>query len=733
MKRFISITLALCLLLALAACGKKDDDAPATATPPEEAGYTSTGLELPVELGRVASFFAGNGRLYILHTTTGADGADTYRLTSLDEAGGDPQVLLDWPNAADACLDADGTLWALIYGEDSVPGLLYFAPDGSSGELPLPEEVYAKLLPQTFKIDDDGNFYLFAYDNTQTFTYALSPAGEFLFELPMTGLPLAIIRTAEGQVGVCPYDMNAVAAGALDFELCLIDPAMKSWGQALSIGLPQGGLYGGISNSFYVNDTTDVYAYDLEGGEPEVLFNWLDVDLAADQLILAELSGGRFAVLSARIINQVDMTFSYSLAILERGDGTARAQKQVLTLAGLIPNNTASIAAAEFNKTSENYRIEVKSYLSYNDITSGDNVTDVLNTALLQFSNDIITGNIPDILDLYYMPADLYAAKGLLEDLYTYIDADPDFERGDFFENLLDAMSIDGKLSYISNTLYIYTLMGDARVLGTEPGITAAGLGAILDTSPDMKYPLGPLTTKDVLLTNILYGNLDFIDWDTGICHFDSPDFIALLELANRLPAEPGEFEIDLNNLASALESSASISDGDQLAAIESILSIDQLASYNRRLAGRTSIVGLPSQEGVCHVMDAIGKLSISSKSEHKDVAWDFIRTLLADDVPLRNSMLPVTRSAFAQMAQDALDGKSLLGTAYYEGLEIQQSDVDMLQGLMEATHYATSYDQVVMDIVLDESAAYFAGDLSAAQVAANIQSRVQIYVSEQR
>ena len=727
MKRIISIILTLGLLLTLMACGGKDPEVTPTAGP-ETAPYSAKHLELPIELTELNSFFAANGRLYLFHTDALEDDSYIYRITSLDETGGDPRMLFEAEDITDVAADADGTLWVLLPGgEDTEPALLPLAPDGTPGTpLSLPESVSAGLIPSTLKIDGDGNFYLIAYDMEKTLFYVLAPDASLLFELPMDGVPLAVITTAEGAVGVCPYDLEAVAAGSLDFDLILIDPDMKSWGNSIQLGIPQGGLYDGASHSFYMNDTVDLYCYDAETGESEVLLNWLNTGAAAELILLTDLGDGRLAMLGGKL-NTTNTGYEYSLALLGRGLGDDQSSKQVLTLSCLIASSEVSIAVAEFNKVSEDYRIDVKSYLTYNDLTRDEAVND----ALTQFASDIITGHIPDLLDLSNMPVTLYAAKGLLEDLYPYIDADPDLSREDFFENLLAAMSIDGKLPYVTSGVYLYTLMGDAAVLGLEPGLTAAELGALLDAHPDVRYPLGEAMTKDTLLTYILYGNLDFIDWDTGTCRFDSPAFIELLELANRLPAEPAEAAIDMSNLAGMLESSARIEDGAQLAAIETIFSVDQLASYNRTLDGRTSILGLPAEGSVCHVMDAPMKLAISSTSPHKDAAWSFVRTMLEENAQLGSILLPIGRAAFRRLGQDAIDGKSLL-ISYFEGLEISQADVDMLESLMESTHYATSYDSVVLDLVLEEAAAYFGGDRSAAQVAANIQSRIQLYVNEQ-
>ena len=48
-----------------------------------------------------------------------------------------------------------------------------------------------------------------------------------------------------------------------------------------------------------------------------------------------------------------------------------------------------------------------------------------------------------------------------------------------------------------------------------------------------------PSTTKETGMYTLVYSNLDqFVDWSTGECSFDSPDFIKMLEFVNTFPAE---------------------------------------------------------------------------------------------------------------------------------------------------------------------------------------------------
>ena len=70
----------------------------------------------------------------------------------------------------------------------------------------------------------------------------------------------------------------------------------------------------------------------------------------------------------------------------------------------------------KFNKMDDNYRIEVEDYSSYEE-------------PLEQLNLDIIAGKIPDIIDVGFMPKDLYIKKGFLSDLYPFIEKDDEIKK----------------------------------------------------------------------------------------------------------------------------------------------------------------------------------------------------------------------------------------------------------------------------------------------------------------
>ena len=78
--------------------------------------------------------------------------------------------------------------------------------------------------------------------------------------------------------------------------------------------------------------------------------------------------------------------------------------------------------------------------------------------AVTKINTMIMSNNAPDILDLTELPSDTYYRKGLIENLIPYFENDRELSKEDFFWNVFEAMSVDGGLPYITDSVDIRTL-----------------------------------------------------------------------------------------------------------------------------------------------------------------------------------------------------------------------------------------------------------------------------------
>lgn len=82
-------------------------------------------------------------------------------------------------------------------------------------------------------------------------------------------------------------------------------------------------------------------------------------------------------------------------------------------------------AILSFNRSGGDYRIEVTDYSEFN--TEED-----YSAGMTKLTTEIMSGDMPDILALGQLPYRQLAAKGLLADLYPYLDGDGALSRDDF-------------------------------------------------------------------------------------------------------------------------------------------------------------------------------------------------------------------------------------------------------------------------------------------------------------
>ena len=106
-----------------------------------------------------------------------------------------------------------------------------------------------------------------------------------------------------------------------------------------------------------------------------------------------------------------------------------------------------------FMKEHPGVKIETKVVFD-NDVTD-EQYNEGLNTLLTELASD----QRADIYDATYLPSEIKTkGSGYFEDLNQYIDADPNFNRDDYYDNILRAAEVDGKLYQIPEGFYYVML-----------------------------------------------------------------------------------------------------------------------------------------------------------------------------------------------------------------------------------------------------------------------------------
>ena len=100
--------------------------------------------------------------------------------------------------------------------------------------------------------------------------------------------------------------------------------------------------------------------------------------------------------------------------------------------------------------------------------------------------------------------------------------------------NILEASTINDKIPSISPEFHVYTFAAKTKYCDKE-NWTFDDMVSTYESLPDgMK--LTKSDSKENIFSMFAYMSSSFIDYEKGTCSFDSPEFIQLLEFANRFP-----------------------------------------------------------------------------------------------------------------------------------------------------------------------------------------------------
>ncbi len=603
--------------------------------------------------------------------------------------------------------------------------------------------------------DSEGNLYVV----TASKIYALDPQMNILFSVEGKDMWSEPIQLGGGLMGMQVWEHDETSETSTN-KLRTIDPAKQDWGPEyiLSSNVYDLSPGGGDYLCYYqLNDSIFGFkaaADDSAAGEGERLFSWIEADIDySDVNGFYFLPDGRVAALLMEWPEDgKGSNAKISVVILTATPREELPEKTTLIYASLYLSYDARRKILDFNKRSDQYRIEVRDYAEYDTDGRGQMALQKLNT-------EILAGNVPDILDTNNLPLRQYGAKGILEDLWPFIDSDPDLGRDALMVRPLEANAQDGKLYEIFSSFSIQTAAGPSKIVGDSLSWTLADLQAALEKMPEGCSIMGQDDTQESMLRLLMSLNMDqFVDWTTGKCSFDSEDFKAMLEFCRSFPVEwdwekQGEDYEDANSR---------IMNGRQLLSTMNVSDFtwsvqSPAAVFNNEF----TFVGFPRENGSAGSYFSFYRgLAMTSSCADKEGAWSFIRQTLLPQVENGRyyGNFPINKADFDKVVQQSMEieyetdenGKPVLDEdgnkiPVYMGdiwvtndLQVPsraatQEDVDKVMELYNAVDSMYAYDEKIFDAVKEVASQYFAGDKPLDDTASLIQSKVSLYVNESR
>lgn len=683
MKRQIALILSV-LLCILSACGGMGTDAPELDIPEAdviesepvaalgEYSLTVTQTELPGGLASLASACAAENGVYL--AGAGADGAPMLGLWAdrvyepLDLSDGITEIESVFFGDALSVLARAGDAIQILHYEDS--GVLTTELNGDLSALGK-DLYYAEFGGTAYVMDSntiaevkDGQLTrgMEAEAAYLLFT-AMQAAQDGLYIVQFSGLDLTtqLLKLNAETFALEPADVGGV------------------------------GIYGlgtTADGDVLVSCTSDGREFVKTADEAE-LFDWSEPGIVSPGYTnLYELGDGSW------------LLFYRGQTSLELLEEKLLPPKTTLTLLTDLPRAELYTIVNDFNRTSEEYRVEV--------IQFGE---DGLTAELLR--TQLIAGEGPDIFAFYDRSSLADLGANSFEDLLVYLDADAEYGRDTLAPELLGAMCAQDKLDWLPYSFGISTFTAPSAYL-SEPGFS---FDEAKQAAAKAGLPLFPgWMTRDILwgwMSDFAVGQ--YMDLETGTCSFDSEDYISLLEECAAAAAEFGSDSAALYN---------------SLLQFELLQNLIRVSTISDNYGGAYAFVGVPNETTNGSMFSPDLCFAISSTSGNKDAAWQLVRSCLSDEHQQMNlTSFPASASVLDAMIDDAVEN----GVHYYEyEYELDEADAAKLRGLISETQTAQDAYPAVLNIMAEDAAQFFAGQITAEQAAAYTQNRVSTWLAEQ-
>ncbi len=789
-KSIILLTMASLAVIGFAACGKKEADDPQAAAVSKDYVYRMQDVDLGVKDQNINQIVRAGDKIYAYGYSWSDDGSDSaivfFELKEDGTTGGSYRIpLAEYMSINSISMDDDANIYCIKndYHPEDMPSDTPSgeededaAADGiedeiaadiaveDAGEVEYIDDYY--LVKMTLsgeelfsvKLNDipdfaqlgEENGYLYVRDlvldkekgiyiNSYGIFMKFDLEGNYVGVMPQNGNQSAFesanfLTLEDGSLIAAIYEDSGMAFVTVDLETGTMGEKNKLPGSSFNYF-----FYPGKGYDLYLTDSYGVYGYNIGDSDKKQIMSFIDSDLEIY---------GLYQVVG---VNDEDFFATYdnmdtgnnTLAMFTKVPPEEVKEKQVIVLAMADSNWNVRRSAISFNKENEDYRISI---VDYGSLYATD---DDYMAGLSRLNTDIASGKVPDIILLNYaMPVESYIGKGLFEDLKPYIEKDEELDINNFMPNIVEAYSVNGKMYSLVPSYSIHTILAKASDVGEERGWTVQEAMDLLASKPEGTQLLESTTRSTMLMYCMSMSGNQFIDWESGTCNFNSDEFVQMLEFIKTFPEEIDD-EIFTDEYWNNYESM-----WREGKVIGTVYYLSNFRDYNNTEKGtfgeKITMIGFPSSNEDGSVISADMQFALSSKSSNKEGAWAFLRTFLTDEYQEENVRygFPISIKRLNELAAEAREKPYYMdengnkeeydSTYYINGQEIiippmTKEETDAFIEQLYSFTQVYKQDDTLLNIITEESAPYFAGQKSAKDVASIIQSRVQIYVNENR
>lgn len=404
-------------------------------------------------------------------------------------------------------------------------------------------------------------------------------------------------------------------------------------------------------------------------------------------------------------------------------------EKKIVTLGSTAMIPDLEKVVAEFNRYSRDYRVEIVDYIaqagSYED-------------AVERLKLDVITGKAPELITTDGLDYSVFSDKGVLADLYAFMEADEECSRDMLVQSVLKACEDEGHLYSIAPAFLLHSMWGYGDVIRGKSGVTFKELCRLLEDSGKDINAITGFSADEPVLTRLCTVSMDeFVDWEKGTCSFDGDYFKRVLSFAK-----------DYTGNDAGGTYSERIGRWEAVMSVGLISRVSDFQIEKEIYGGDLDFIGYPVAEGSGTAAAFMGsKVAINARKEDQTGAWEFVKYYLlagynGQGFPLLQEQLDEVLAAAMEedyeLAEDG--GKERYPKGYYGDGAVNftvyaatKEDVDRITALIESVGNRAEYHAVIQNTINEEAQGYFNGQVDLDKTVEKIQNRVALFLQESR
>lgn len=440
-----------------------------------------------------------------------------------------------------------------------------------------------------------------------------------------------------------------------------------------------------------------------------------------------------------------------SLIAYTYDENVATEPGTVLSVYTLYDSTVLRECVNQFQQAYPDVMVDITVALPEGTAVTRDDAIRTLNTELL-------SGNGPDVLVLDGLPVENYIGQGMLLDLSSAVQ--PMLDSGALLPNIASSFAEEGSIPAVPTRFLLPTLWGG--VSGME---TLADMAAWAQANPDA-LPLYATDTSFLLGTFYVSCAPAWFDGQGRLDAAAVEEFLsALKEIRGNWTYEAAvqatgqDFRAQLSGSGVQLSGWNPYGGGlDRIAMEENMGAVMMMRGFQKQLPSLLSGMGnaaelngqmiasnlenggfaaLPGQAEGCFLPAQI--LGVNRNSANAEVAQAFVAHALGE-VPqsfdFASAGFPVNTAALeGLLSGDAGQGGMSMGGGggglTWVSTPLDEKQCAQLRSLIEGLTTPVVVDFTLYQMLVDESAPFFAGSIDAAQAAQNVCARANAYLAE--